>query len=250
MKDILCYGDSNTWGYAPGTGERFSWERRWPGILQQSLGETFHIIEAGLNGRTTVFDDPDKAGCNGLTTLGPVLESCPLLAMVILMLGTNDLKYHLDVSAFDTAQGIERLVDLIEADSARAMRKTPQILIVSPPGIDAGSLKSGPLFKGALDKLREFPRLFAEVADNKGCHFLDAAQFVNPSRVDGVHLDERGHIRLAQVIARTVIEASGQAHLLYAKSVSRRSPEPLSWIRRVVALPSLFRSSKKRGNDV
>jgi lysophospholipase L1-like esterase len=209
MKNILCYGDSNTWGYAPGAGVRFSRDRRWPGILQQSLGNTFHIIEAGLNGRTTVFDDPDKAGCNGLTSLGPVLESCPLLAMVILMLGTNDLKYHLDVSATETAQGIERLVEIIEAHSAKATRDAPQILIVSPPGIHAGSLTSGPLFRGALEKSREFPRLFAEVADKRGCHFLDAAQFVKPSPVDGVHLDEQGHLRLARVIARTLVETSG-----------------------------------------
>jgi len=209
MENILCYGDSNTWGYAPGTGERFSWDCRWPGILQQSLGKTFHIIEAGLNGRTTVFDDPDKAGCNGLTSLGPILESCPLLSMVILMLGTNDLKYHLDVSAIETAQGIERLVEIIEANSARATQDVPQILIVSPPGIHAGSLTSSTLFRGAREKLREFPRLFADVADKKGCRFLDAAQFVNPSPVDGVHLDEQGHARLAQMIARALVGASG-----------------------------------------
>lgn len=190
-------------------GERFPREHRWPGILQQSLGKAFHIIEAGLNGRTTVFDDPGKAGCNGLTSLGPILESCPPLAMVILMLGTNDLKYHLDVSAIETAQGIECLVEKIRANSAREMQGTPQILIVSPPRIHTGKLTSGSLFQGVLEKSREFPRIFSEVADNKGCHFLDAAQFVNPSSVDGVHLDEQGHARLAQVIASTLIEASG-----------------------------------------
>ena len=209
MKNILCYGDSNTWGYVPGAGARFSLDRRWPGILQQSLGNTFHIIEAGLNGRTTVFDDPANTGCNGLTSLGPLLESCPLLDMVILMLGTNDVKYHLGVHARETAKGIERLVEIIEAHSASATRDAPQILIVSPPGIHAGSLMSGPLFRGALEKLRELPQLFAEVADKKGCHFLDAAQFVNPSPVDGVHLDEQGHLRLAQMIAHTLTEASG-----------------------------------------
>jgi len=207
MKNVLCYGDSNTWGYAPGIGERFPWELRWPGILQQSLGKTFHVIEAGLNGRTTVFDDPGKAGYNGLTSLGPILESCPLLDVVILMLGTNDLKHHLGVSAIETAQGIERLVEKIEADSERKVQDTPKILIVSPPGIHAGSLTSSSLFQGALEKLREFPRLFSEVADNKGCYFLDAAQFVKPSTVDGVHLDEQGHARLAQVIIGALIEA-------------------------------------------
>ena len=208
MNNILCYGDSNTWGYTPGTGERFPWNRRWPGILQHSLGKTFYIIEAGLNGRTTAFDDPCKAGCNGLTSLCSVLESCPLLNMIILMLGTNDLKYHLNVSASETARGIERLVEIIEATSARATRDPPKILIVSPPGIDASSLRSGTLFEGALEKVSEFPRLFAEVADKKKCQFLDAAHFVNPSPVDGVHLDAQGHVRLAGVIARILVGTS------------------------------------------
>ena len=206
MKNVLCYGDSNTWGYVPGIGARFPRELRWPGILQQSLGKTFHIIEAGLNGRTTVFDDQGKAGCNGLTSLEPILESCPLLAVVILMLGTNDLKCHLGVSALETAQGLERLVEKIEAYAEGKVQDTPKILIVSPPGIHPGSLMSNSLFQGASEKLCEFPRLFSEVADNKGCYFLDAAQFVKPGAVDGVHLDEQGHARLAQVIARALIE--------------------------------------------
>jgi len=207
MKNILCYGDSNTWGYVPGTGERFSREDRWPGLLQQSLGNTYRIIEAGLNGRTTVFDDPGKPGCNGLTGLGGVLESCPDLAMVILMLGTNDLKHHLHVSAIETAQGIARLVERIATDSPGASRDTPEILIVSPPGIRAGSVSSGPLFQGAREKSRQFPRLLAEVARNKGCHFLDAAKFVSPGPVDGVHLDKRGHARLARLIGRALVDA-------------------------------------------
>ena len=209
VKNILCYGDSNTWGYVPGTGERFSWEQRWPGILQRSLGKSFHVIEAGLSGRTTVFDDPGAAGCNGLTSLGTLLDSCPPLALVILMLGTNDLKHHLNVSAIETAQGIERLVETIAMYSGSAVQHLPQILIVSPPGIHTGSLPSGALFQGAPEKLREFPRLFADVASNKGCHFLDAAQLVNPSPVDGVHLDEQGHALLARAITRTLAVALG-----------------------------------------
>lgn len=207
MKNILCYGDSNTWGYTPGTGERFSSTQRWPCILQQSLGKTFHIIEAGLNGRTTVFDDPGKDGRNGLAGLGPLLKSCPPLDLVILMLGTNDLKHHLGVSAVETARGIERLVEEIELRSAGLKPESTQILIISPPGIETSSQSQDPLFRGALEKMREFPRLFAEVANNKACHFLDAAQFVNPSPIDGVHLDAEGHACLAGAMARLLVEA-------------------------------------------
>ena len=207
MKNILCYGDSNTWGYTPGTGERFSSTQRWPCLLKQALGKTFHIIEAGLNGRTTVFDDPGKDGRNGLAGLGLVLKSCPPLDLVILMLGTNDLKHHLDVSAVKTARGIERLVDEIELRSAALKQESTQILIISPPSIETSLQSQNPLFRGALEKMREFPRLFAEVANNKACHFLDAAQFVNPSPIDGVHLDAEGHACLARAIARLIFEA-------------------------------------------
>lgn len=209
IKNILCYGDSNTWGYIPGTGKRFPLAHRWPGILQQSLGESFHIIEAGLCGRTTAFDDPGKAGCNGLTDLGPVLASCPSLAMVILMLGTNDLKYHLDVGATDTARGISRLADVIEKQASKQGREAPEVLIVSPPVILSGLQTPGSLFQGAGEKLHQFPRLFAEVADTMACHFLNAAQFVEPSTVDGVHLDGQGHRMLAREIERAVVKLSG-----------------------------------------
>lgn len=208
MTNILCYGDSNTWGYIPGTGKRYSCERRWPCILQQLLGRAFNVIEAGLNGRTTVFDDPGKAGRNGLVGLGPALESCPSLDWVILMLGTNDLKYHLGVSAVDTARGVGRLVEEIELRSEVLKQKMTQVLIVSPPGIDTSSLSPDPLFKGAAGKLREFPRLFAEVANIKACHFLDSARFVKPSPIDGVHLDAEGHAQLAAAMARVLIDAT------------------------------------------
>ncbi len=128
--------------------------------------------------------------------------------MVIVMLGTNDLKHHLGASASETARGIERLIEVIEAYSAAVLRDKPQILIVSPPGIRFGALASDSLFQGAAEKLCEYPRLFSAVAAARGCHFLDAAQCVNPSVVDGVHLDEQGHLRLARMIARTLIPLS------------------------------------------
>jgi lysophospholipase L1-like esterase len=208
MKNILCYGDSNTWGYIPGTGERFAAEQRWPGILQQSLGKSFHIIEAGLNGRTTIFDDPTKAGCNGLSGLAAVLDAHAALDAVILMLGTNDLKHHLNVSAVETARGIECLVDKIRSHAEDTAQNRPHILIVSPPRICTTTSASASLFQGAGEKSHDLPRLFAEVANNRRCHFLDAARLVNPSAVDGVHLDLQGHARLGQTIGRMLAATS------------------------------------------
>lgn len=206
MKTVLCYGDSNTWGFIPGTGKRFSIGQRWPGILQKSLRKKFLIIEAGLNGRTTVFDDPFKTGRNGLASLRPTLDSHSPVDLVILMLGTNDLKDHLGVHAADAARGVARLVETISSSAAGPAGGAPQILLVSPPEIGPYSASLSLQFQGALEKSREFSRLFAEIAENKGCHFLEAAQFVSPSPVDGVHLDEGGHARLAKAIAKTLVD--------------------------------------------
>lgn len=204
MKHILCYGDSNTWGYTPGSGERFSRQQRWPGVLARILGKSFHVIEDGLNGRTTAFDDPDEPGRSGLAGLEAVLADCPALDMVILMLGTNDLKQHLNAGAGDIARGAERLIERIAAYAHKAGWRPPQILLVSPPAIEAVSPYIAEVFEGGFAASRELPRLFAEMAGRHGCHFLDAQEYVRVSGVDGVHLDRAGHTSLARAIARPV----------------------------------------------
>ena len=92
MKRILCFGDSNTWGWNPANKERFDENSRWTGILKNKLGENYDIIEEGLNGRTTVWDDPIEGYKNGKKHLPSCLESHRPLDIVVLMLGTNDLK--------------------------------------------------------------------------------------------------------------------------------------------------------------
>ena len=62
QKTVLCYGDSNTHGTRPmtraGVLERFAREERWTGVLAQTLGASWRVIEEGLPARTTVHDDP------------------------------------------------------------------------------------------------------------------------------------------------------------------------------------------------
>ena len=111
-KSVLCFGDSNTWGYIPLTAGRLLRSERWPGILQKSLGDSYYVIEEGLNGRATVFDEPFRDGRNARTTLLAVLESHAPLDLLIIMLGTNDLKHHLNVSAHESARGINALLQI------------------------------------------------------------------------------------------------------------------------------------------
>ena len=113
LKEVLCYGDSNTWGYNPITKERYEKDERWTGVLQNALGNDYHVIEEGLNGRTTVWDDPIEGFKNGKTYLIPCLETHKPLDLVIIMLGTNDLKKRFSLSAYDIAQGAGVLIDVV-----------------------------------------------------------------------------------------------------------------------------------------
>lgn len=123
MRRILCYGDSNTWGYDAAADDRFPEEVRWTGVLQQLLGEGFRVIEEGQPGRTTVWDDPIEEHRNGKTALYSVLESQSPVDLVVLMLGTNDLKPRFSLNAFDIAAGLERLVRIIQTHLPTAQRR-------------------------------------------------------------------------------------------------------------------------------
>ncbi|MGI9327147.1 MAG: GDSL-type esterase/lipase family protein, partial [Pseudomonadales bacterium] len=138
MKTILCYGDSNTWGRKPiaimGALERFDRDTRWTGVLARQLGAEFQVIEEGLNSRTTVHDDPiEGAHKNGKTYLYPCLESHAPLDLVVLMLGTNDLKRQFSFSAFNVARGIRALLDTVASIAPKNGGVKPQTLVIAPP---------------------------------------------------------------------------------------------------------------------
>ena len=108
QKNILCFGDSNTWGFPPDCGARYDRETRWPGVLQQQLGEDYYVIEEGLPGRNTVWDDPVEGGKNGLKQLVPLIHSHMPLDLLIIMLGTTDFKNRFSVSPRDISWSIGR----------------------------------------------------------------------------------------------------------------------------------------------
>ncbi|MCL1979506.1 MAG: GDSL-type esterase/lipase family protein, partial [Proteobacteria bacterium] len=126
IRRILCYGDSNTWGYDPVTMDRFDETTRWPRVAGQVLGHGWEVIEEGLGGRTTVWDDPIEGYKNGRDYLIPCLESHRPLDLVVLLLGTNDLKQRFSLSAYDVAQGAGVLVRVVQASQAGRQGRAPQ----------------------------------------------------------------------------------------------------------------------------
>ena len=113
MKYVLCYGDSNTWGCKPEDHERYEFYERWPGIVQKDLGDEFRIYENGLNGRTTVFEDPIEEGRCGKEGFLYLLESCSPLDAVVIMLGTNDCKLRFGMPAWDIGWGMDLLLQYV-----------------------------------------------------------------------------------------------------------------------------------------
>ena len=204
MWEILCYGDSNTWGYNPSTQERYERDERWTGILQITLGDEYHVIEEGLNGRTTVWDDPIEGEYkNGKNYLVPCLESHKPLDLVIIMLGTNDLKKRFSVTAYDIAEGAGVLVDIVKQGSCGKNGNPPKILLLAPPPL--GRLTEfSEMFEGGLEKSKKFSEYYKRVAEEHGCEFFDTSSVVRSSDIDGVHFDKESHRTLGKAIAEVV----------------------------------------------
>ncbi|MBG87595.1 MAG: hypothetical protein CMO80_11940 [Verrucomicrobiales bacterium] len=204
MNRILCFGDSNTWGYIPASNlERFPAHVRWPGVLQMELGDEYSIVEEAQNGRTTVFDDPYETICkNGSRHLPVVLESQKPVEVVVLMLGTNDLKLHLNQNALTIAHGAGVLVSRILQSDAGPNQKAPKVLLISPAQIHPAQCPFGHKFDGTHEKSVGFAKAYREVAELHGVEFLDAAEHVKVPETDCIHFDEAGHAALGTAVAK------------------------------------------------
>lgn len=199
MKTILCYGDSNTWGYHPVTKSRYDHTRRWTKVLQRLLGDDYAVIEEGQNGRTTVYDDPVEGQKNGMTYLVPCLESHKPVDLVVLMLGTNDLKCRFNVSAGEIAQSAGQLVRVIQTSAFGPNDRAPQVLLLAPPPV-AKLTEFADMFADADEKSRRLAAAYRIVADELGCAFLDTSTVIRSSDADGIHLDEGQLPELAKAV--------------------------------------------------
>ena len=211
MKRILCYGDSLTWGFIPGTmGKRYGPEVRWPRRVQGLLRSDYEIIEEALNGRTTVWEDSFREGRHGARLLQPLLESHGPLDLVIIMLGSNDLLHYRDVLAVDVARGMVNLLDIVERTITECQQQPPAVLLISPPGGAKLTPEMATHCRGDLAKFAELPAAFEQLARDRGCSFLDAARVVESAEVaDGIHMNEPGNRKLAEQVAARIREILG-----------------------------------------
>ena len=214
-KHIVCIGDSNTHGYCADPadcadgGIRFTEEQRWTRLLQKHLGEEYLVIEEGLSGRTTCFEDPLHEGLSALNYIYPCLKSHETVDLLVIMLGTNDVKERFSVSAACVAIAMGRLVKKAQATECWGGKK-PNILVVAPPPIGEGMISSpvGPTMgNGCREKSLELPKYYKEQCELIGCHFADAgAMGCEFNQIDYMHLTRNGHAVLAENLAKLVPE--------------------------------------------
>ncbi|MDQ0470945.1 SGNH/GDSL hydrolase family protein [Labrys wisconsinensis] len=214
MRSVLCYGDSNTHGQIPGKGplDRYGPAVRWPGVLRAQLGPGWYVVEEGLSGRTTVHDDPiEGAHKNGRTYLRPCLQSHATLDLVIIMLGTNDLKIRFNKPPSEVAMGMGCLVHDIKELAPGPGGTMPEIMLVAPPPMLDDIKEWESIFSGAQAKSHRLALEFEIIADSLEVHFFDAGQVARCSEADGFHLDAAAHDALGRALAREV-EAIGWSH--------------------------------------
>jgi lysophospholipase L1-like esterase len=203
VKTILCYGDSNTYGTMPidvdilekafiPINYRFPKKVRWTGVLQSELGTEYEVIEEGLNSRTTVWDDPvDGIHKNGLKYLLPCLESHAPIDLVVLMLGTNDLKARFSLSAYDIAASIGVLVNTIQKSGSGPEGKAPEILILSPAHIGMLTNFVDLFDKKSVEESNKLADNYRKIANLFNCKFMDASKHIKTSEIDGVHFNAK-----------------------------------------------------------
>lgn len=188
-----------------GVSERYPRAQRWPEVMARALGAEHEVISEGLPGRTTVHDDPVEGGeRNAVKVLPAILHSHKPIDLMILMLGTNDLKPRFSVTAYEIARSVERL---LLATRAEAVTRG-ELIICPAPVRETGTLTD--VFAGAGARQAGLEAHLRAVAERHGCGFVEAGAHVSVSPRDGVHWEAPEHDRFGAVMAEQARAALGR----------------------------------------
>lgn len=207
MINILCFGDSNTWGYVPVKRQRYPETERWTGRLSAALGNEFHVIEEGLNGRTTAFTDYLEPYRNGLDTVAPCMMTHAPVDFIILMLGTNDTKPRYCVSSGEITEGMKNLIQKLRFYYPADKYPLPQILLVAP-GPLAPAKQEYSFDASSARKIKELPARYETLAKELDCLYFNAQSVLTEEDLggDGIHLKKEGHAKLAETFTKIIKE--------------------------------------------
>lgn len=209
---VVCFGDSLTWGFTPGTRERYGHDVRWTRLLQKVLGENFYVLEEGVNGRTTVFEDPVRGDKNGLAHLVTVRKTHMPIDVMVIMLGSNDLQDRFGMSAGAIGFAMMRILDAALTDMPGDPEgKAPKVLLIAPPplGEFANSPLEGVYSSRSIEESYKLKDVYVTLAEQYGTAFLDAGSIVTVSDVDSVHWDADMMAPFADAVAAEVRKLAG-----------------------------------------
>ncbi len=207
MKRILCYGDSNTWGYISGSDHlRYSENERWTKLLQKNLSDDFEVIEEGLNSRTLFSDDtrPGKEGRNGYTYFVPCLYTHDKVDLIVLMLGTNELKFEYNNEASDIVNMIDKYVNFVKNYKSQIDKSTPKLIISGVPKVNEFTDYSKKLNKylNATQKSIDLNSELKEYCNRNNLIYIDNTDL--ETGVDGVHLTLESHKKLSNKLSKLI----------------------------------------------
>lgn len=211
MKTILCYGDSNAWGFIPAKATRYDYEARWTGIAAKQLGPGYMFIEDSISGRTSVYEDPCVRYRNGMDNLGYSLLAHAPIDLFILALGGNDLKF---TNADGSTRGVARIIELVTKAEAVFDPYSPifpngcKILLLGPPpfAMDISEKRPGHALADSALESSLLAEKYRKLAEEKGLYFLDETKYVTASAEDCIHLGPDDHARLGKAIAEKIKE--------------------------------------------
>lgn len=205
QKTLLCFGDSNTWGAVPNKNARYSETERWPTRLATLLSEntaskSWQVVEAGLPGRTTVFDDPIEGDKSGIKHL-PIWLDTYLPDVVLILLGTNDLKYRFNASPMDISLGVANLVKCVQEYRHPCKKSSPDVLLIAPPPIYEVGFYAD-MFQGGEEKSKQLDRYFSRRAKELKCRYFDAGSVIASCKKEGIHWPLESHKVLAHALCQ------------------------------------------------
>ncbi len=210
---VVCFGDSLTWGFVPGEKSRYGHDVRWTRLLQKELGPEFYVIEEGVNGRTTVFEDPARGDKNGLEHLATIRKAHMPIDILIIMLGTNDLQDRFQMSADAIGLAMGRFLFAATQPTDDVEGRAPKVLLMAPPPLgDFTGKEYAGLFSNAHGSAQSklLAGVYEQLAQKYGVAFFDTGSVVTVSAVDAVHLEAEPQKGLAKAIADQVLELANQ----------------------------------------
>lgn len=203
MKKVLCFGDSNTYGFVPEKCSRYDENTRWTGVLRSLCGSDFSIIEGGCNNRTAFVDNPSGVEQTGYKILPEYLKK-DCFDIVVLAIGINDLQLFFSPSLREFEQGIAKLIKIVKSLSPNS-----EIILVCPSKLDLAGIKSGVFSfqfnEESVEKSFHLPQIYKNLAEKYACKFVDLNEIAKVSPLDGLHFSAESHRKIAEFLYKILL---------------------------------------------